>query len=277
MSYLEAIILGLVQGVAEFLPISSSGHLKLFEKLLGLPNVETQYLFFDVLLHLGTLIAVCVVYRKVIIRLLREFFTMLHIRQPRPGETPDGPMRRMIALLIVSLLPLFLILPVKDSLEALGNNYLVIGLMLMLTGAALYMCDHLPRGKKTEKEMTIWDALLIGLAQSIAVMPGLSRSGMTISAGSIRGLNRSYAVEFSFLMSIPTIVAAVLMKSVDAFRAGIDTAMLPKCLVGVAVAALSGIAAMRFLQFVAKRNRFGGFAYYCWGAGIVSMFLFLIS
>lgn len=277
MSYLEAIILGLVQGIAEFLPISSSGHLKLFEKLLGLPNLETDYIFFDVLLHLGTLIAVLIVYRRSILRLLREIFTMLRLRTPGPGEAPDGPKRRMIALLIISLLPLFLILPVKDALQSLGSNYLVIGLMLILTGAALYLCDHLPRGRKDEKEMTIWDALLIGLAQSVAVMPGLSRSGMTISAGAARGLDRSYAVEFSFLMSIPTILAAVLLELADAIRAGIDTAMLPRYLVGVAVAAVSGIAAMRFLQFIAKRNRFGSFAYYCWGAGVVSMFLFLIS
>lgn len=277
MSYLEAIILGLVQGIAEFLPISSSGHLKIFEKLLGLPNVETDYIFFDVLLHFGTLIAVFVVYRKVIIRLLREFFTMLHIRRPAVGETPDGPTRRMIALLIISLLPLFLILPFKDAMESLGSSYLVVGLMLILTGVVLYICDHMPRGKKDEKEMTIWDALLIGLAQSVAVMPGLSRSGMTISAGSARGLERSYAVQFSFLMSIPTILAAVVLELVDALRAGIDTAMWPKYLIGMAIAAASGIAAMRFLQFIARRNRFGSFAYYCWGAGVLSMFLFLIS
>lgn len=277
MSYLQAIILGLVQGIAEFLPISSSGHLKLCEKLLGLPNVETDYIFFDVLLHLGTLIAVFIVYHRVIWDLLKEFLAMLHIRQYRPGETPDGPKRRMIVLLIASLLPLFLVLPLKGVLESLGGNYLVVGLMLLLTGLCLYVCDHLPRGKKDEREMTLWDSILIGLAQACAVMPGLSRSGMTICAGSARGLDRSYAVQFSFLMSIPTILAAVVLQLVDALQVGIDTALLPKYLVGVAVAALSGIAAMRFLQFIAKRSRFGGFAYYCWGAGVLSMFLFLIS
>ena len=277
MTYLQAIILGLVQGIAEFLPISSSGHLKIFEKLLGLPNVETDYIFFDVLLHLGTLIAVLIVYHRVIARLLREAFTMVHIRQARPGEEPDGPMRRMIVLLLVSLLPLFVILPIKDHLEKLGSNYLVVGLMLMVTGLALYLCDHFPKGKKTEREMTIWDALIVGVAQACAVMPGLSRSGMTISAGSARGLDRSFAVQFSFLMSIPTIIAAVLLQLIDAVKAGIDASLLPKYLVGVVIAAASGVASMRLLQFIARRSRFGGFAYYCWGAGILSMFLFLIS
>ena len=131
MTYLEAIILGLVQGIAEFLPISSSGHLKLFEKLLGLPNVETDYILFDVLLHFGTLVAVLIVYHRVIADLLREALTMVHIRTPRAGETPDRPKRRMIALLIASLLPLFLILPVKDAMEKLGSSYLFIGIMLM--------------------------------------------------------------------------------------------------------------------------------------------------
>ena len=277
MTYLQAIILGLVQGIAEFLPISSSGHLKIFEKLLGLPNVETDYIFFDVLLHLGTLIAVLIVYHRVIARLLREAFTMVHIRQARPGEEPDGPMRRMIVLILVSLLPLFVILPIKDHLEKLGGNYLVVGLMLIVTGLALYLCDHFPKGKKTEREMTIWDALIVGVAQACAVMPGLSRSGMTISAGSARGLDRSFAVQFSFLMSIPTIIAAVLLQLIDAVKAGIDASLLPKYLVGVVIAAASGVASMRLLQFIARRSRFGGFAYYCWGAGILSMFLFLIS
>ena len=277
MTYLQAIILGLVQGIAEFLPISSSGHLKIFEKLLGLPNVETDYIFFDVLLHLGTLIAVLIVYHRVIARLLREAFTMVHIRAARPGEEPDGPMRRMIVLLVVSLLPLFLILPIKSRLEKLGSSYLVVGLMLMVTGLALYLCDHFPKGKKSEREMTIWDALVVGAAQAVAVMPGLSRSGMTISAGTARGLDRSYAVQFSFLMSIPTILAAVLLQLIDAVKAGIDASLLPKYLVGVVVAAVSGVASMRLLQFIAKRSRFGGFAYYCWGAAVVSLFLFLIS
>ena len=277
MTYLQAIILGLVQGIAEFLPISSSGHLKIFEKLLGLPNVETDYIFFDVLLHFGTLVAVLIVYHRVIGRLLREAFTMVHIRAARPGEEPDGPTRRMIVLLIVSLLPLFVILPLKSRLEKLGSNYLIVGIMLMITGLALYLCDHLPKGKKTEREMTIWDALVVGAAQAVAVMPGLSRSGMTISAGSARGLDRSYAVQFSFLMSIPTILSAVLMQLIDAVKAGIDASLLPKYLVGVVIAAASGVASMRLLQFIARRSRFGGFAYYCWGAGILSMFLFLIS
>ena len=277
MTYLEAIILGLVQGIAEFLPISSSGHLKLFEKLLGLPNVETDYILFDVLLHFGTLVAVLIVYHRVIADLLREALTMVHIRTPRAGETPDRPKRRMIALLIASLLPLFLILPVKDAMEKLGSSYLFIGIMLMITGLVLYMSDHFPKGEKTEKEMTLWDALLVGLAQALAVFPGLSRSGMTISAGTARGLDRSYAVQFSFLMSIPTILAAVILQTSDAVRAGIDVSLLPKYLVGVVVAAASGVAAMRFLQYIARKSRFGGFAYYCWGAGIVSMFLFLIS
>ncbi len=277
MTYLQSIILGLVQGIAEFLPISSSGHLKLFEKLLGLPNVETDYIFFDVLLHLGTLVAVCIVYHRVIADLLREALTMVHIRKPRPDETPDRPKRRMIALLIASLLPLFLILPVKDTLEKLGSSYLFIGVMLIVTGLALYLCDHFPRGRKTEREMTIWDALIVGLAQAFAVLPGLSRSGMTIAAGTGRGLDRSYAVQFSFLMSIPTILAAVILQTADAVRAGIDVSLLPKYLVGVVVSAASGVAAMRFLQYIARKSRFGGFAYYCWGAGIVSMFLFLIS
>ena len=257
MTYLEAIILGLVQGIAEFLPISSSGHLKLFEKLLGLPNVETDYILFDVLLHFGTLVAVLIVYHRVIADLLREALTMVHIRTPRAGETPDRPKRRMIALLIASLLPLFLILPVKDAMEKLGSSYLFIGIMLMITGLVLYMSDHFPKGEKTEKEMTLWDALLVGLAQALAVFPGLKH--------------------LMYLIHAAVILAAVVLQIADAARAGVDPSLLPKYLVGVVVAAASGVGAMRLLQYIARKSRFGGFAYYCWGAGILSMLLSLIS
>ena len=277
MTYFQAIFLGLVQGIAEFLPISSSGHLKLFEKLLGLPNVESDYILFDVMVHLGTLIAVFVVYFSTIRALLREFFCMLHLRREPAGQPPDRMTRRLILMLIFSLLPLFLVLPVKDAMQSLGSSYLVLGLMLILTGLVLYLCDHLPRGKKEVRDMTLADALLIGVAQAFAVMPGLSRSGMTISAGSARGLKRSFAVEFSFLMSIPTVLAAVVLELGDAVKAGIDTAMLPKYLIGIVVSAISGIASMRFLQYISRKNRFGNFAYYCWGVGLISMFLFLIS
>ena len=276
MSYISAIILGLVQGVAEFLPISSSGHLSLFQHFFQLTDVEHDHMFFDVLLHLGTLVAVFFAYRRDIGELLREFFSMIHLRKLPQGQTPDIPARRMILMIIVATLPLLLVFPIKDRVELLYQNTFFIAFALMLTGTLLFVSDRIPRGHKTAGTATMTDALLVGLAQAVAVVPGLSRSGTTISAGMARGFDRTYAVKFSFLMSIPAVLGANILSIVDAVKTGIDPSLLPMYLVGVVVAMVSGYASISLLRFIARKGRFGGFAYYCWGAGLVTLILSLI-
>ncbi len=276
MSYISAIILGLVQGVAEFLPISSSGHLSLFQHFFQLTDVEHDHMFFDVLLHLGTLVAVFFAYRRDIAELLREFFCMVHLRKLPQGQTPDIPARRMILMIIVATLPLLLVFPIKDRVELLYQNTFFIAFALVLTGTLLFVSDRMPRGHKTAGTATMGDAILVGLAQAVAVVPGLSRSGTTISAGMARGFDRTYAVKFSFLMSIPAVLGANILSIVDAVKAGIDTSLLPMYLVGVLVAMVSGYASISLLRFISRKGRFGGFAYYCWGAGLVTLILSLI-
>ena len=141
----------------------------------------------------------------------------------------------------------------------------------------LFLSDRLPRGTKTARNASMVDALLVGAAQAVAVVPGLSRSGTTIAAGMARGFDRSFAVKFSFLLSIPAVLGANVLSIADAVRAGIDTSLLPVYLVGVVVAMVSGYAAIGLLRFIARKGRFGGFAYYCWGAGLVTLILSLIS
>lgn len=276
MSYISAIILGLVQGVAEFLPISSSGHLSLFQHFFQLTDVEHDHMFFSVLLHLGTLVAVFFAYRRDIAELLREFFCMVHLRKLPQGQTPDIPARRMILMIIVATLPLLLVFPIKDRVELLYQNTFFIAFALVLTGTLLFVSDRMPRGHKTAGTATMGDAILVGLAQAVAVVPGLSRSGTTISAGMARGFDRTYAVKFSFLMSIPAVLGANILSIVDAVKAGIDPSLLPMYLVGVLVAMVSGYASISLLRFIARKGRFGGFAYYCWGAGLVTLILSLI-
>lgn len=280
MNALQAIILGIVQGVAEFLPISSSGHLKICERLMGLQDVEANYTFFNVMLHFGTLIAVFIAYRRDIAELLTETGRMLHIVKTPRGEKANTPARRLIFLLLLSLLPLFLIIPVKSAVEKLGNgaNGLVfIGAMLLVTGFLLYLSDRVSRGKKDEKTMTIPDALLVGLAQAVAVVPGLSRSGTTISVGTFCGLSRPYAVKFSFLMSIPTILAAVILELIDVFKVGLGDISVWLCLLGMVIAGVCGYFAINFLRKMAEKNQFGKFAYYCWGAALFALVISLIA
>ena len=164
MTYLQSIILGFVQGVAEFLPISSSGHLSILQNVFGLASTEAEHLFFDVLLHLGTLLAVFVAYWGEIKALILEFFTMLHLRRLPAGQKPDRLSRRTIAFIIIGTLPLLVVLPVKDAVDSLYNNLLFIGCALLVTGLLLFLADRMGRGAKDAKTASIADILIVGFA-----------------------------------------------------------------------------------------------------------------
>jgi undecaprenyl-diphosphatase len=277
MNFFQAIFLGLIQGIAEFLPISSSGHLAIFQNIFGLVDVEADHMLFDVLLHLGTLAAVFVAYWGEIKAIILEFFTMIHLRQLPKGEKPDRLSRRMIAFIIIGTLPLFVILPIKDRIEGLFGNLMFVGFALLVTGVLLFFSDRVSHGNKNLKNASIVDALLVGCSQAIAVVPGLSRSGTTIAAGMARGFDRQFAVKFSFLLSIPAVLGANILALVDALQAELDPGLLPMYLAGVVVAAISGYLSIRLLKFISQRGSFGGFSYYCWGAGLVTLILSLIK
>lgn len=272
MSILTAIFLGLVQGIAEFLPISSSGHLSVFQNLLNLDTGTEGHVFFDVLLHLGTLVSVCVVYWKDIAEMIREVFSFfVHIRHPVPGSEKTHPARRLVLMIIIAILPLFLILPVNGYIEQLYYNTFFIGIAFLLTGLILFISDRMVIGRKNEKTMTVGNALFVGACQALATIPGLSRSGTTITGGIAAGLDRNFAVKFSFLISIPAILGANILSLIDAIKGGIDTELLPVYLVGMLVAMVSGYFAIRLLRYIASKGKFGKFAYYCWFAGVVTI------
>lgn len=274
MSLFTAVVLGLVQGIAEFLPISSSGHLAIFQNLFGFKGMGEQDMFFDILLHLATLCAVFVAYWPEIKALILEFFTMVGVRKLPRGQKPDRLSRRMIFFIVLATLPLFIVLPIKDKVEGLKDNTMFIGCALLATGILLFLSDRLNRGNKDLKSATILDVVLVGCAQAVATVPGLSRSGTTISAGLSRGFSREFAVKFSFLMSIPAILGAFILEILDLFSSTI--VWEPMYLVGMVVAAVSGYLSIRLLKFITTRGSFGGFCYYCWGAGLVTLILSLI-
>lgn len=266
-------ILGFVQGVAEFLPISSSGHLTLFQYFFGMEEPDQ---LFNVLLHFATLLAVCVVYWRDIWEMIVEFFRFfgdLFSRRPRRGHPPEA--RRMVLLIIVGTLPLFLVLPIQDQVEALGNNPIFVSCALLVTGCILFLSDQMARGHKTAKTATLPDVLLVGLAQGVATIPGLSRSGCTISAGMVRGFDRKFAVRYSFLMSLPAVLGATLLKVLDVMEmeGGVPAENLPKYLLGMAVAAVVGYFSIQLVKLLADKGKFGAFAFYCWGAGALFILL----
>ena len=276
MNVWQAILLGLVQGVTEFLPISSSGHLAVLQSFLGLGSVE-EHLFFDVLLHLGTLGAVFIAYWKEITGLTSEGLAMVHLKKLRRGQKPDPLKRRMILFILLATLPLVLAVLVKDAVESLYTNTFFIGFALLVTGGLLFAADRMGHGNKTEKNATITEVMMVGLSQAAATVPGLSRSGTTIAVGMLCGFERSFAVKFSFLLSIPAVLGANLLTLIDAVQAGIDASMLPAYLAGVAAAFISGFLAISLLRILVQRSRFGSFAYYCWGAGLVTLILSLVA
>ena len=273
MTYLTAFLLGLIQGVAEFLPISSSGHLAIAQNLLGLESAGSVPEFFDVLLHLGTLIAVFAAYWKDICEMVVEFFRGIGDLAHRSTPSPVPPARRLILLIIVGTLPLFAVLPIRKAVQGLGDNMVFVGAALIVTGFLLFLCDRVRKGRKTERSATWLDALLVGVGQAVATLPGVSRSGMTITAGCFVGYERRFAVRFSFLLSIPAVLGANILSIGDAVKAGINGAEVPMYLVGVVTAAVVGYLCIRLLKYVADKGRFGAFAYYCWAVGILTLVL----
>ena len=277
MSYFMSAILGFVQGVAEFLPISSSGHLTLFQYFFGMEEPDQ---LFNVLLHFATLLAVCVVYWRDIWEMIVEFFRFfgdMFSRRPHRGNPPEA--RRMVLLIIVGTLPLFLVLPIKDQVETLGSNPVFVSCALLVTGCILFLSDQMARGHKTAKNATLLDVLLVGLAQGVATIPGLSRSGCTISAGMVRGFDRKFAVRYSFLMSLPAVLGATLLKVLDVMEmeGGVPAENLPKYLLGMAVAAVVGYFSIQLVKLLADKGKFGAFAFYCWGAGALFILLYIMN
>lgn len=277
----QAVILGLIQGLTEFLPISSSAHLQLAQTVLGMEQLgEETLIFFNVMMHFGTLIAVVATFHKEYVRLFRELLRLLHLRKPErrrkgaPRNFAAERSRRLLRLLIIAALPLAVLPLARRFVVQLGSNLFFTGAMLLVTGAVLYTSRWVSFGEKKVEDMMPLDALSIGLAQIPAALVGLSRSGLTITVGMWRGLERSFAAKFSFLLAFPAILGATVWELIAAIRAG-AIQNLPVCLIGMAVAAVTGYGAIRLLRLLVEKNAFGKFAYYCWGAGLVCFLLAL--
>lgn len=281
MTVLDAIIQGIIQGLTEFLPVSSSGHLTVYQHIF-VAGDSGENLAFSALLHIGTLLAVCIVYRRLIGRLIIELFTM--IRDVFTGRFSWKGMnteRRMLVMMIISLLMLVpLVLPffsgnsLQDLAEGItsGDNIIIVGISFLLTAALLLTAFILSKRKKaTKADAEVKDAVAIGLAQDIAaLMPGVSRSGSTIATGLICGLEREYMVRYSFIMSVPTILAAnVLLTVKDAVEMGGEALAVPMipAVVGVIVSALFGVLAIRLIEWIIRKDYYNYFGYYCAAVG----------
>ena len=268
MSYFEAIILGLVQGLAEFLPISSSGHLALLQQAFGIH--EDKVLLFAVLLHVGTLISVFIVYWKDIWELIVEL--CLTIRDLCTGKglrLAERPIRKLGVMIIVAKIPTAIIgLVFSDFFDSLYNSVIPIGVGLIITGFLLIFAEKKGEGNRGIQQMNFRNAIFIGLVQGVAICPGISRSGSTLFGSLICNLDRKFAVKFVFLISIPSILGSAVLEAPAALEAGVTAAEVGPVLVGMLVAAVSGLVAIKTMIKIVSDKKLSYFSYYVWALGL---------
>ncbi len=300
MSLLEAIFMGIIQGLTEFLPVSSSGHLALFKILFGI-DTETGMLF-DVLLHFGTLVAICAVFYKDVAKLIVEGIYILKnsminlaiflrnsflqvknmFRKEKLAKealdlgeyhpVANSSYRRFVLLVIVSTIPTGIIGIIgKDMVEMASKLLIVPGICLVITSILLFIADAAKSGEKLPKDISYSNAFIIGIVQGVATLPGISRSGSTITACLLSGFNRSFAVKYSFLMSIPAILGAMLLELKDFSMVALSASEIVSYVVGMVIAGVVGYICIKTMLVVVRNKKFKIFGIYCLVIGIISI------
>jgi undecaprenyl-diphosphatase len=271
MSFLNAIILGLVQGLTEFLPVSSSGHLVILQSLFGMDDPQ---LGLDILLHTGTLMAIIIYYRSDVIKLLSATVSLAAPTLVRE----DPPMRRLVGMVVVSSVPTFILgYVIAEKSEWIFASPVFSAWMLLITGTLLMVAHRKRATTRLHKDVgdtSIKDSVLIGIAQGLSVLPGISRSGATISAGLLLGFKREEAVRYSFLVALPAMLGALVWSLKSNFI--LEPESLPAYVAGTIVAFLVGYAALKKLITITIKGRLHFFSYYCWGLGALVLAVTLL-
>ncbi len=266
MNIIETLFLGLVQGLTEFLPVSSSGHLVLFQNIL---NIKEEMVFFDVMVHFGTLLALLIFFRRDIAGLLQAVAGRDVVSDDSwSGTATDG--RKFALWIIIGTLPAGIaFLLFKDQFEAALGSASIAGVDLLITGVFLFLADRVKKTNRKAASLGLAGALIVGTAQAFAIMPGISRSGATICAALFLGVDRKEAARFSFILAVPVILAGSVFELTSMLSAGIENAV--PVLAGAIMAFVSGLIALKWLISVLTRGRLTWFAIYCWALGTVSI------
>lgn len=274
MSLTQAFILGIIQGLTEFLPISSSGHLVIFQNLFGLKEPD---LFFDVALHVGTLMAILIVLRQDVCSLVKGTFCFLVYRmrsQMDKIDDQDKTMARFAGLIFIGLIPTAALgFFLQDVFRLLFSSLLAVGMMLIITGTLLWLTKTTGEGTKDNANMSVLDAIIIGFVQGLSIAPGISRSGATISFGLFRKLKKMVAIRFSFLLSIPAILGAIILEWENPL---LHEGELLNVISGTLTAALAGYICLNMLIRVVQKGHFHFFSPYCWAMGSMTIVLSFI-
>ena len=281
MSLFEAIFLAIVQGIAEFLPISSSGHLAIFKYVFN-ANTDTGMLY-DIMLHMGTLVAVFIVYWKDIVELIKEGFAIIGDFLINLGcffmnffssskreykKIVNTPYRRFVMLVIIATIPTGILgIAMSDLVEMAGQTLIVPGICLLVTGVLLLISDNVKEKTCNEENTSYVKGVIVGIVQGIATLPGISRSGSTITTGLLCGMERSYAVKFSFILSIPAILGAAVLELKDFNELSVAGGEIIYYVIGTVVAAVIGYACIRWLLVLVRSKKFKFFSIYCFIVG----------
>lgn len=293
MNFWQAIIMGLIQGLTEFLPVSSSGHLAIFKNIFGI-ETETGMLF-DVLLHMATLIAICIVYWKDVKELFVNGCCMVGLwvsnaviwvtnifrrndSRKEYKKVLTSPYRRFVLMILISTVPTGILGVLFEKIIGSAADYLILpGLCLIVTAILLFIADRVEVGERTEENASYVNSLIVGVAQGIATLPGLSRSGTTITACLLNGFTKEFAVKYSFIMSIPAILGAMVLELKDFTIANISAGEIGNYIAGMTVAGVIGYVCIKTMLVVVKKNKFTIFSIYCLVVGIASIVWYFVA
>ena len=289
MNFFEAIILGFIQGVAEFLPISSSGHLAIFKNFFGLEEAGIAY---DILLHVGTLVAVFICFWSDIWELIvngvgivvdackniGRLFSNLFNKNKKDYTAKEyidvisTPFRRYVMLIIVATIPTGIMgILLKDMIEAVSATLIVPGICLLMTSVILLIADNTKDGNENEENVSYKKAGFVGICQGFATMPGISRSGTTVTACLLAGMDRAFAVKFSFIVSIPAIIGAAILDLPDLFTTGVTGSEMINYVAGTIVSGVVGYICIKTMLKIVRNKKFKVFSIYCAVMGLIAI------
>ena len=290
MTFIQSVFLGIIQGITEFLPVSSSGHLSILRNLFGIRT--DGGLLFDVMVHLGTVIAICVVFRRDVLRMIGETIRMvsdiwangsvlIHNKKEKDArrykKILHNNYRRFVVMVLCATIPTAVIgYAARDLVTLASDSLLAPGIGLILTAVFLIIADVSENGKKIPKDISFTNSFLVGIAQGISTVPGLSRSGTTIAACLISGYDKRFAVKYSFIMAIPAILGAACLEIGQAFSSRISLSQFFIYLAGAVTAGVVGYFSCRKMLTIVRKKKFRGFAIYCLILGSISIIGYVV-
>lgn len=270
MDLFQAIFLGILQGITEFLPVSSSGHLVLAQSLFG-RDLEAD-ITFEIVVHFGSFCSIVVYYRKLIAEILGDLFKSLTPEGLKSGMYKSNSNVKFCLFILISMIPAMIVgLTMEDTIEELFMNPFFVSCMLLITGTILFFFFFV---KDPKKDVNGIRSLFMGIAQAFAIIPGISRSGSTISMGLFSGINREEVANFSFLMVLPVLAGAMLLAMIELAQTGIEVSAVVTLVAGFVTSFVSGYLALSYLVKLLKNAKFYYFSYYCWIIGVAGIIYF---